>query len=177
MTVVYPEGTPTLGNTKVAAVVAVADLEAPKLATEINAASSVDISCYLYPAGWAPGATTARGQRMPRLCSKKAQERLNRTTYTIGDLQYVYDPQGADSDPGNEAKELLVEGTKLYLVERIGLDAEDDPFTATEQVVTHYVELGPQIKSGDRTDENGEFFITQSVVYVNDGPVDGVVAA
>jgi hypothetical protein len=111
------------------------------------------------------------------LCSKNAQETLNRTTYSLGDLQYVYDPQAADSAVGNEAKELLAEGTEVYLIERIGLDAQDTAFAVGQQVVTHHVVLGPQIKSGDRTDENGEFFIMQSVAYVNDGPVDGVVAA
>lgn len=177
MTVVYPEGTPTLGNTSVVAVQTVADEEAPSLATEIGAATSVDISCYLYPAGWNPGANTARGTKPPRLCSTTQQETLNRTTYTIGDLQYVYDPQAADSDPGNEAKEILTEGTEVYLVERIGLNAQNEAFAVGQQTVTHHVRLGPQIKSGDRTDENGEFFITQPVSYVGDGPVDGVVAA
>lgn len=177
MTIVYPEGTPTLGNTKVAAVVSVADSEAPKLATEIAAATSVDISCHLYPGGWAPSATTNKGEKPARLCSKRTQQQFNRTAYEIGDLQYVYDPQGADTDPSNEAKELLVEGTQVYLVERRGLDAEDEPFAVGDRVRVHHVRLGPQIPSGDTTDENGEFFITQSVIYVSDGPVDGVVAA
>lgn len=176
MTVVYPEGTPTLGNTKVKAVVSVADLAAPKLATEINAVTSVDISCYLYPAGWAPTGATAKGTKPTRLCSKTELEQLNRTTWSIGDLQYVYDPQAADSADGNEAKELLQEGTSLYLVERIGLDADDTAFAVAQHTRTHYVTLGAQVPSGDRTDENGEFFITQSVVYANSGPVDGVIA-
>lgn len=177
MTVVYPEGTPTLGNTKVVAALTVADLTAPALATEVNAATSVELSCYLYPAGWAPTATTAKGTKPRRLCSTRDREQFNTTTYSIGDLQYVYDPQGDDAAAGNEAKELLTEGTKLYLIERIGLDAQDEPMATGDRVRVHYVELGPQIPSGDRTDENGEFFITQSVIYVNDGPVDGVVAA
>lgn len=177
MTVVYPEGTPTLGNTKVAAVQAIADTSAPSLATEIGAATTVDMSCYLYPAGWSPGATTARGTKPARLCSKTQQETLNRTTYTIGDLQYVYDPQAADSDPGNEAKEVLTEGSELYLVERIGLDAQTEAFAVGQQVIIHHVVLGPQVRSGDRTDENGEFFITQAVAYVGDGPTEGAIAA
>lgn len=177
MTVVYPEGTPTLGTTSVWAIVAIADEEAPKLATEINAVTSVNASCYLFPEGWNPGASTARGTKKPRLCSKSVIEQLNRTTYTIGDLQYIYDPQGADSDPNNELKELLVEGTEIYLLERIGLDAEDDAPTVAERTVSHHVRLGPQIKSGDRTDENGEYFITQAVAYIGSGPVDGVIAA
>lgn len=177
MTVVYPEGTPTLGNTKVQGVVTIADATAPKLATEIKAATSVEISCALLAAGWSPEASTAKGERARRLCSKKGQETLNTTTYTLGALQYVHDPQADDSAVGNEAREVLVEGTKIHLLERQGLDAEEVDWAVSQHTVDHYVELGPQIRSGDRTDENGEFFITQELVYVKDGPVYGVIVA
>lgn len=177
MTVVMPEGTPTLGNTKVAAVVAIVDPEAPALATEINAATSVDASCYLFPAGWTPTGSTAKGQRQARLCSRNTVEALNRTNYTIGALQYVHDPQTADAAAGNELRELLQEGTKIYFVERQGLDAQEEPFAVGDRVLVHHLQLGPQIESGDRTDENGEFFISQEAVYVSaDGPVVGIIA-
>lgn len=176
MTVVYPEGTPTLGNTKVAAVLSVAAIAAPKLATEISAVTSVDLSCYLMASGFNPTATTNKGTKPRRLCSKRTLEQFNASTYGFDALQYVHNPQGADIAVGNEARKLLVEGTKLYLVERQGLDAQNDGWTVAEQVITHYVEMGPQIRSGDRTDENGEFYITQEVVYLNNGPVNGVIA-
>lgn len=177
MTVVYPEGTPTLGATKVKAVLAITDLEAPSLADEIDDASSVDISCFLYPAGWSPTGTTAKGTKPNRLCSKTTIEQLNRTTWTLGDLQYVYDPQDDDSADANAAKAILTEGTSVYLVERIGLDSDDEAFAVGQQVRVHYVTLGAQIPMGDRADENAEFYIMQSLVYKNSGPVDGVIAA
>lgn len=175
MTVVQPEGTPTLGNTKVAAVVTVADLAAPKLATEINAVTSVDISCYLYADGWTPSGSQAKQARKRRLCSRKDVESLHTVTYTIGALRYSHDPQAADAAAGNEARELLQQGVLINLVERQGLDALEDPFTVAERVRTHYVELGEQFESAD-TDENGEFYIMQEVSYVNDGPVVGIIA-
>lgn len=175
MTTVYPEGTPTLGNTKLAALVAVAAPAAPKLATEINAATSVEISCFVYPAGWNPTGTQGKGTKPLRLCTKTQRDSLNRIAWTAPTLQYVYDPQAADSAVGNEAKELLVEGAIVYIVERRGIDS-DDPFATTQQVRTHHLRLGAQIPSGDLTDENGEFFITQETEYVTD-PVDGVIAA
>jgi hypothetical protein len=177
VTVVYPEGTPILGNTKVVATAAVADTAAPSLATEIGAASAVDLSCYLLPDGWNPTATQGKGTRPGRLCSKSSQERLNRVTYAGPTLKYIWNPQAADAGAGNEAKELLVEDAELFFIERMGLDAQDDPFTAAEFVVTHKLRLGAQIKSGDRTDENGDFFIMQETEYVDEGPVDGIVAA
>lgn len=177
MTVVFPEGTPILGNTKVLATPAVASMAAPSLATEIGAATAVDLSCYLLPDGWNPTGTQGKGTRPRRLCSKTTQERLNTVAWAGPTLRYIHDPQGADADAGNEARELLVEDATLYFIERMGLDAQDDPFTATERVRTHHLRLGAQIPSGDRTDENGDFFIMQETEYVNEGPVDGVVAA
>jgi hypothetical protein len=176
VTLVIPEGTPTLGNTKLKAVLTMASLTAPSLATAINAATSEDISCYVYPEGWAPSMQTNKGTKRPRLCTAQQFEQFNRTTYSWGALQYVHNPQTADASPGNEMREMFVEGLKLYIVERQGLDA-NVAFAATQRVLVHYVELGPQWDSGDVTDENGEFFITQDLIYVNTGPVRGVIAA
>lgn len=175
MTMVMPEGTPTLGNTKIKAAAAVADMLAPKLATEINAAGSVDISCFVYPDGWNPSGTQAKGTKRPRLCTTTQRDSLNRVSWTAPTLQYVYDPQADDSAPANQAKEMLVEGAEVYIIERRGLDA-DAVFAATQRVRIHHLRVGAQIPSGDLTDENGEFFITQETEYIDD-PVDGVIAA
>lgn len=175
MTLVIPEGTPTLGNTKLKVLLTLASLTAPSLAT-INGVTSIDISCHVYPEGWAPSMNTNKGTKRPRLCTSQQFEQFNRNTYTFGALQYVHDPQAADAAAGNEARQVLVEGLKLYIVERQGLDA-NLAFALTQRVRTHYIELGPQWYSGDVTDENGEFFITQDVIYVNKGPVNGVIAA
>lgn len=177
MTVVYPEGTPTLGATKVVAAVTVADGTAPKLATEIDAATSVELSCFLLANGWNPDASTAKGTKPARLCSKTQQEQLNRTTWTIPDLMYSYDPQADDAAAENKAKALLVEGARIAVVERRGPDAQDEPFAVGDRTRTFFLELGPQIDSGDLTDENGEFYIKQSAVLVGEAPVHGVVAA
>lgn len=182
-TVVYPDGTPTLGMTKLTLLTSIGDIAGAspidvELADEINAVTSVEVSGYLYPAGWAPGATQNKGTAPARLASKAQAERLNRVTRTMGDLQYVYGPQAASNAAVNKALALCVEGTILYAVERIGLDAETVDFTAGQQLWVHPIKLGVQIPSGDRTDENGEFFITQPAVYTTvNGPIKGVVIA
>lgn len=178
MVLVYPDGTPTLGNIKVKAVLAIVDLTAPKLATELNAVGSVELSAHFYPAGWNPSGSTARGTKPARLAQKVVIEQFNRTTWSLADLQYVYDPQAADNGAGNEVKQLLVEGLKLYIVERRGLDAENTNFAVSQKVRTHYVQLGPQIPMGDPTDENADFFMQQPVRYLTGvKPIDGVLAA
>lgn len=177
MTLVMPEGTPTLGAVKVKAAAAVSVLTAPKLATEINAASSVDISCHLLADGWAPTAETAKQNKKRRLCSKKDTEQLSTTTYRLAALRYVHNPQAADATAGNEARQLLKEGLKFYIIERHGKDAQTAPFAVADRVRTHWIVLGPQIEMND-PDENGEFYIYQEVAYVTaDGPTPGIVAA
>lgn len=175
MTLALPEGTPTLGNTLVTILT-----EAPVDETAITLAeleAGVTISCHLYPAGWAPTGTTAKGTKPPRLCSKDIVEQLNRTTYSMGDFQYVYDPQGAPGDPSNEAYEVLPQDAEVWAIERRGLDAVDEDWDAGDRYRSHHIRLGAQIPSGDNADENGEFFITQSSVYVAGKPVDGIVDA
>jgi hypothetical protein len=173
MTMVMPEGTPTLGNTKLKAVLTIADPEAPKLATEINAVSSVDISCFVYPAGWNPAGSQGKGTKPRRLCETGTRDSLNTVQWTAPALQYVHNPQGDDADPVNAAKAILTEGTLIHVLERQGLDADED-FAVDDRTRDHYLRLGAQIPSGDLTDENGEFFIMQEAEYVLN-PVDGVV--
>lgn len=177
MTLVMPEGVPVLGATKVKAVVSIVAPAAPKLATEINATTSKDISLHLAGSGWSPGATVNKGTKPARLGSKTQAEQFNRTTFTLGTLSYVFDPQADDTDPVNAAKVLLTEGTEIHLLERLGLDAETEVFAVGQQTVDHHVSLGPQIKGpADRSDENAEFVIMQDVIYVSaDGPVDGTI--
>ena len=178
MTIIMPDGVPTLGATAVKAVVAVADMTAPLLATELEATSSVDISLFLSAAGWNPNAASNKGTRPARLGSKTQRDTFNRTTYSLATLQYVYDPQGDDTVAENKAKALLLEGVTIYLVERLGLDAEDDAWAVGQKTRTHKVTLGVQSVGGDRTDENGEFVLMQDAIYANlEGPVDGTIAA
>jgi hypothetical protein len=131
-TLVYTGGIPTLGATRVMSVLTVANSAAPVLTTEINAASSKEISTHLYPAGWAPTGSTAKGTQPPRLSQTTQVENFNRTTFTLADLQYAYLPQSAPTATGNEAFNMLVKNLIVYLVERIGLDAETVDWATTQ---------------------------------------------
>lgn len=165
---------PSLGNIKVAAVVAIANTAAPDLSTEIDAGTSVDLSCAFMAQGWNPTASQSKVARKRRLCSKSDVENLGPTTFAIDALQYsVGDPQNPDA----ATIALMQEGDRVYLVERLGLDA-DTAFTVGDDVLTHHVELGAPIQMRDAGEDNGEFYIQQSVVYVNQsGPVPGTVVA
>lgn len=178
MTLSIPDGVPTLGAIKVQGILTIASQAAPSLATEVNAASSKDLSAVLYPEGWTPTGDTAMGTAHARLGSKVEKQQFNRTTYSMGQLQYAYDPQGATSAPINVARTLLTQGLSIHLLERRGPDATSVAWASGDKVRDHYVVLGPQIEMGDPSDENAEFYIMQAVRYVNaSGWVAGTVGS
>ncbi len=173
MTLTVPEGVPTLGATRLTAVVTLSSLTAPTL-VQISAGTSKDLTCFVYADSWNPTATQAKGTKRARLCQTTMRDSLNLATVTAPTLMYTYQPQLADAAAGNEAKLLLQEGSTIYVVERLGLDA-DVAWAVGQRTLTHHLRLGKQIRSGDRSDQNAEFFITQETEYVVD-PVEGVVA-
>lgn len=176
MTVLFPEAVKAQGNTSVTAVQTIAAPAAPKLATEINAATSVNISCFLYSGG-VGSSTTNKGEAPRRLCTTETLQQFGNTSYEITDLMYVYDPQGDDTDPANKAKAALVEGTDVYLVIRKGLDAQSNAHAVSQKVDIWHVRLGPQNRGVTGDGEFDEFAITQSVIPLAPPTVDAVIAA
>lgn len=174
MTVIYPEATPVQGNTKVKAVMTIADTEAPSLATEVNAGTSLDLSCFLRD--FNPEMTSNSGSAPNRLCTTVSLPVEGNTQFNAIEVRYVYDPQAADAADENKAKALLTRGVEFYAVVRKGLDAREDDFAANDYVEVWKFRAGRQnkVRSGD--DEFGEYEISQ-MWYPLTEPVDGQIAA
>lgn len=96
----------------------IADPTAPKLATELNATSAINLECLLTE-NFNPGASAEVGE-VRRMCSKQVQQRGGTVTLTIEDLIYAYDPQGLATAPINKAYAALVQGAKGFLAVRWG---------------------------------------------------------
>ena len=175
MSVFYPEATPTLATTKVKVTAAIADPAAPKLATEINAVSSVDVS--LTFRDWNPTMTPESGTAPPRLGTREQMPQEGRTQYEAIEVRYPYDPQADDTDPNNAAKAFMTAGTQRDVVVRKGLDIETD-FVVGDRTETWSVRCGKQIptRSGDAQDSFGEFEIVQ-MLYPLKAEGEGVVVA
>lgn len=163
MSVLFPEATKVQGNTSVIVVQTLASMAAPDLSSEINAGSSVNVSCFLY-GDLNPTVTTNKGEAPRRLCTTQVFQQFGNTTYEVPDLQYVYDPQANDSADANKAKAALEEGSEVYLVIRRGLNAQTDVVAAGDLVDTWHVRLGPQNRSTTGDGEFDEYSITQSVI-------------
>lgn len=154
----FPPGVTAQGNIKLL-FTPTASLTAPSLAT-ITGAGSFDISCYLY--NWAPTAETNKVTPPRRVCSKKQFQKSGTTTESIPDVQYVVDPQGASGSDGIKAVEELPEGTEGYIVERLGIDVNED-FAVGDFVVVRHVIMQYGYIAGDPSDEANEFTYNQTV--------------
>lgn len=169
MSLVIPPGVAADGAVKVQFVTAIADLAAPKVATEVKAVSSVEASCLLTKDGFTPGAETSSASD-ERLCSKQLFEDYGTVTYTIDVLTYIYDVQNPSS-ASNKLYAAMPEGTTGFLVVRWGLDADVD-WAAAQIVDVYPVKLGPQIKQPPET--NSKLKVQQKPFVT--GPIQEDVA-
>lgn len=157
------------GNTVIWWVATIADLAAPKAATEIGAATSFRLTHSFTPDGWTIDGSQAK-QTDERLALTTPLESLDTLTYTFGDgIRYV-DASSADS----AAVVLATTTTKSgYFVERRNVP-NSTLAAAAQKVRVIPVTLGPQIRGP--IDGTGKFTYKQQVA-LSAPIVEGVLAA
>lgn len=163
MPTTVPAAVPSDGFVKLKWVTTIANPAAPSLATEINAASSLDLECYLKEM-FTPK-TEAAAVEDRRMCSKQVFQTPGTYTYTIDDLVAVYDVQNAAS-VANKAYAALTPGATGYLVARWGMDS-DTAYAAGQKVDVFPVTLGPRVKLPPEANSQLKFtvkpFVTSTV--------------
>jgi hypothetical protein len=166
--VTQPAAVSTNGTMLAIFVTAIANPAVPKL-TEINAVSSIDLSCYLTGEGLNTD-TTENTIEDPRLCSKQVYEARGDFTDTM-ELTYVFN---LDSPADDEARIGLPAGTRGFIVLRWAVDS--DVAMATGDLVDVYpVELGVQRKNTPT--RNGVHKITQKPFVIGAVQRDVAVVA
>ncbi len=174
MTVEMPETATALGMVSVVLVKDIADLSAPTLA-EINATTSINVSCFLY--GAAVGTKTTNKVEAPRkLCTRNQYQQRGLSNVEVGDLSYSHLPQAPLTDPSNKAKQVLVDGSRWHMLVRSGL-AGESAFEADDLVDIWRVELLDQNRGTTGDGEGDEFAITQPVIAKADPLYDVEIAA
>jgi hypothetical protein len=143
MPITVPLPVPADGTVSIRWVTALAAPAAPKLATEINAVSSVDITCLLTKEGFAPSAEP-NAITDERLCSKQIFEDFGTVTYTLDELEYIIDPQNPTS-ASNKALATFVSGISGFLIARWGKDV-DIAWAVGDKVDVYPVKMGPAVK-------------------------------
>ena len=160
---INPGSTKTFGKEKWAYVVTIANTSAPSVGTEIGAASSLDISCFLYDDFDRPSKSTNTVSKKRRVCDTVVYQQIGTTTYGGGELTYSVDPQAAAGSNAKKAMEKLPAGTVGYLVRRLGLDVNTD-FAAGQFVDVFPIEVGPQLPGNMGDGESAEAGISQTFV-------------
>lgn len=173
MTVLFPEATPVHLNLKVVVANTITTSTAPATATEINAGTSLDVSCFIR--AWNPEISTNSGSAPDRLCTSLTLPIEGKTQLSAISLAYVYDPQEATSTDNNKARLKLTQGTEFFIVARKGLPYTT-AFAAGQFTEVWKVRCGRQnfVQSDD--DEFAEFEI-QQMLYPILAPVHGTAAA
>lgn len=174
---IFPTAVAVMGNVKVQFVTAIASLTAPSLATEINAASSLDVSCYLTADGWSGTSESSKVTPPRRLCSKRVFERNGVVNDSLTNIHYIIDPQAAAATNGKKAFEKLTNGATGYFVVRFGLDAQTVDWTAGQFVNIWPVVLGVPTITGDAGDEAAEVYVDQGVAVAAPGLSQNIVIA
>ena len=142
MPTTVPPGFLADANIKVQFVTALADPAAPKVATEIKAASSVEMTCYL-TTQISPNADQATVTD-DRMCLRQVLEAPGTVTYSIDELQYVYDVQNAAS-VSNKLYAALPSLATGFVIIRYGIDVDTD-WAAVQKGDVYPVQAGVQIK-------------------------------
>lgn len=142
----------------------------------LTGSTAVDLTCYLTKGTTGFTSDTQRGTD-ERECTLVAAEVMGNTTYSMNDLEYVWEPQDVDADSTtNKALNLLgprTGGGTGFIVVRYGI-LQDTALAAGQLVDKFPVTLGPQLpKSVDGSNPAEKLKITQAVV-INQGAVFGV---
>lgn len=151
VTELAPPAVDQSGNLTIYWVPTIADIAAPKAATEIKAAGSKRLTYSFLPGGWSP-TSTQEIIKDPRLTLPQDLESLGKVTAGLT-LQYV------DSTDANSAAVVLVPGTSGYFVERRNIPNKTDA-AAAQKVRVFAVTLGEQTYDAP-TDNSGKFTISQ----------------
>lgn len=163
--------TPADGNVRTDVVTAIADIAAPKAATELAAASSKNISCYITAGGSKLDAT----QDMitdERECDTFSAQAPGRKKIDSPSLT-VIDNTGTANSASNDAITALAEGSTVYVVRRYG-KAYSTAYAASDKVDVFKCIVGAKQRMAP---EANSVFRSLIPLYVQDYKMDATVAS
>lgn len=161
MTVVQlPETTPTLGTRSVY-IIPEADVPDPEALTALIVNGGFKATTYIYGNGGVVSGEQQKGQAPRKLAERKTREKLGTVNETITNIQYSYKPQGDSADPANDMKSAMVDGTRVYVVERLGI-VDTTTAVATNVVNAFLTVLGYRNRTMTGEDDFAEYSITQA---------------
>ena len=139
----------------------------------LTGATAVPLTCYLTKNTFGESAETERGTD-ERECSIIVFETLGKTTFTLENLEYVWDPQAAAADPNNKAYDTLKPRTPGFLTVLYGIDYDVEPAVA-DKFDQFPVTVGEQVRKTPEGNAGEKLKITQEVVVTGSPVRDGAI--
>lgn len=160
---VKPKKTTANGKDTWWLVPAVANMASPKK-TEIDAAGGLNISCFLLAEQEGITSTTEKVTLARLLCETTTTEGIGETTYSMADVQGVFNPQAASGSDDKKFWELVKDGFTGYAVRRQGVKANvEATVTVGEFVDVMPIEMGRAAPGKSATDASGIYTFTAAV--------------
>lgn len=144
-------------------------------AASLSGATAVELTCYLTKGTLGVAAETETGTD-ERECTSQVFEVLGKTTWTVNDLEYVWEPQANSASPTNKAYDTLKKNTPGFLVLRFGKDVDTAPAVG-DKVWQIPVTLGAQVPKQREGNAAEKLKITQKVVVSGNVVQDAVLVA
>lgn len=143
---------------------AVATITAPT-AAEVNAATGLNITCFMLGEQEGLSGTTERVTLPRLLCETTTSESIGDTVVTMPDLQIVLDPQAASAHNDKKAYEKIRAGYTGFLIRRQNFTADQ---AASEAVAGQFVDvasvqIAKAIPNKSANDATGVYTATAAV--------------
>ena len=161
ITDIFPPSVQAAGKVRIQWVPTIAVPATPTLA-EITASAGFDATCYFPSDAFEIGHEQARIDDT-RLCDAATRESFGRSTFSLENLSYVYNPVGPKTPlaPGNLAFQTWGAGTAGFFAVRFGLPSAQ-AIVATQIIDVYAAKFGDQHKPVP-VGEDGKFLATQPV--------------
>ncbi len=160
---INPGSAKTFGLTNYILAPAVASKAAPT-ALEVNAATGLDVTCYVIGDLAEPTQSTNVVQRQRRACDTVLYSQIGITTYQGGEVVLAFGPQAAAGSDGKKAWEKFKNGYVGFLIRRQAMDVSTTP-AAGQFVDVIPVELGLAIpiSTGQGEEAEAAFMATYAI--------------
>lgn len=156
---------------------AVADLNAPTT-TEVNVLTGLNVTCFLLAEQEGVTGTTEKVTLARLLCETSTTEGLGDTTFSMADVQIVFDPQAAAGSDGKKAWDLLSDGFEGVAIRRQGIRAIDDAAVVAGQFVDSVpVAIAPVIPGKSSSGADGIYTASASVAITDTPAFNKAVVA
>lgn len=131
---IKPNKKTTLGKTTYWIVPAIADLAAPT-ALEVNAATGLNVTCFLLGEQDGLQGETGKVELARLLCETSTSEGLDVTKFSLPTFRFLWDPQASAAANDKKAWALLKDGYTGYVVRRENVVSVTDASVTAGQFV------------------------------------------